>query len=118
VWLASGWWQWFKAAGRTLPIADSGGLWLVFCHEVHSHWRFSVGVQASWTGSPPPEELARAATRLTVEADTALECEVFVLPDYIFLQRGPGDLGTLVPHDGRTLAELTEREIQGILRRG
>jgi hypothetical protein len=57
------------------------------------------------------------AMTLTVDDDLGSESQVFVLRDHIFVQRGKLDIGVLLPHDGRPLAELSEQEIKEILNR-
>ena len=111
--IASGSWNWFSTSVRSFGRA--GDRWVVFWHEVHRHWRVRVKVGPSWNASPPPEALVRDARRLTVHGD-AFDCEVFLLSDHVFVHRGKGDVGVLVPHDGRSIAELTEDEIEELLR--
>ena len=114
--LGSGWWSWFRNLAQTpeFPRAPNDQ-WLVFWHEGHPHWTIEVRIERLWDGSPSAEELARGATVLTVKDDLCSGCEVFVLPEHIFVQRGKGDLGVLLPHDGRPLAELREDEIRALL---
>ena len=115
--LASGWWGWSRVVELTPGQWAPNEQRIEFWHEVHRHWRISVQVERSWAGGPSPEALARSANKLEVQDDLGNEYEVFVTSEYIFVQRGRGDLGVLLPHDGRPLAELTEDEIQKLLKR-
>lgn len=112
--LASGSWNWFSTLVRR--FGQPGERWIVFWHDVNHHWRIRVKVERSWSGFPPVEALARGAMRLTVHGE-AFDSEVFLLDDHLFVHRGKGDVGQLMPHDGRSFAELTEGEIEEILRR-
>ena len=115
--LASGWWSWFRRVARPAGFRERGDQWVAFRHERHRHWTIEVQVERCWDGSPSPEVIARGATRLTVKDDLGGECEVFVLPQHIFVQRGPGDVGVLMPNDCRSLGDLREDEIKRILSR-
>jgi hypothetical protein len=53
--------------------------------------------------------------RLTVMGVVGVVREVFVSTNHVFVQKGRGDVGTLVRHDGRALAKLREEEIKELM---
>lgn len=112
VYLTSGWWSWGSTKARRFRDADR---WIVFWHETNRSWRIQARIPKDWSGSPPVEQYAQGAMRLTVLGAVGIVREVFLLSDHAFIQEPTGDVGRLVPHDGRPLAELTEEEIERLV---
>ena len=115
--LPSGSWEWWRQYLRgNLGSPEYSDLQIVFRHEIKRRWTIRVPVPLLWSGEPTPLELARRASRMSIAEEFGREMAVIFLTQHILIRTPRPGASRLLPREGHVLGEMTEAEIQELLR--